>query len=238
MKRSLMKTGIAISCLITMAGCSETVKQFNDPPGLTPMGQGLRPRVVSPTLAQYQPPRQKGFQTIWSKDRKEFFAEPRAKRVGDVLTVSINIADEASLDNASDRSRNGSRNFGLGFGFDLFGFREGGDSDVDIDAESESEGRGAINRKEEINLQVAAVVTQLLPNGNMVISGSQEVRVNYEVRVLEVEGIVRPRDIDASNVITYDKIAEARVSYGGRGRISEVQQPAWGQRIYDRVVPF
>jgi len=85
---------------------------------------------------------------------------------------------------------------------------------------------------------VAAIVNEVLPNGNVVISGSQEVRVNFEVRVLNIAGIVRPRDISPKNTISYDKIAEARVSYGGRGRLMEVQQPAYGQQLYDIVTPF
>jgi len=103
---------------------------------------------------------------------------------------------------------------------------------------STSAGSGSIDRSEEIRLSVAAVVTDRLPNGNLVISGSQEVRVNYEMRILNIAGIVRPRDIQSNNVIPYNKIAEARISYGGRGRISEVQQPGWGQQVYDIVTPF
>ncbi|MCL4166011.1 UNVERIFIED_CONTAM: hypothetical protein GTU68_003292 [Idotea baltica] len=113
-----------------------------------------------------------------------------------------------------------------------------GEANLGVDSGSGSAGSGSIDRSEEINLSVAAVVTERLPNGNLVIAGSQEVRVNYEMRILQIAGIVRPRDIQATNTIPYDKIAEARVSYGGRGRISEVQQPGWGQQIYDIVTPF
>ncbi len=103
---------------------------------------------------------------------------------------------------------------------------------------SSTQGQGNIDRQEQIQVSVAAVVTEVLPNGNLVISGSQEVRVNYELRQLTVAGIVRPSDISRDNTIAYDRIAEARISYGGRGRLSEVQQPSWGQEIYDFVKPF
>ena len=109
---------------------------------------------------------------------------------------------------------------------------------LDGSASSHSKGEGTIDRSEKLHLTVAAVVSEVMPDGNLLVSGSQEVRVNFEVRVLNVAGIVRPLDIAADNTIAYDKIAEARVSYGGRGRISEVQQPAWGQRLYDAVAPF
>ena len=107
-----------------------------------------------------------------------------------------------------------------------------------LDAKTSSKGEGAITRSESIELLVAAVVTDVLPNGNLVISGTQEVRVNFEVRVLSVAGVLRPRDIATDNTVSYDKIAEARISYGGRGRITEVQQPGWGQQIVDLLAPF
>ncbi|WP_180966699.1 flagellar basal body L-ring protein FlgH [Cohaesibacter celericrescens] len=224
--------------LFMLAGCSDVIKEFRDPPGLSPVGEGLNRKDLHPPLAQYQPQPYKSYQSMWDQSRTEFFKEPRAKSVGDVLTVSIDISDEANLDNESGRSRSSNNDFGMDLGFGLFGMNEEGEGDLDISSNSGSNGKGAINRSENINLQVAAIVTQRLPNGNMVISGSQEVRVNFEVRVLSVEGIVRPRDIGPNNVITYDKIAEARISYGGRGRVSEVQKPAWGQRIYQTLTPF
>ena len=107
-----------------------------------------------------------------------------------------------------------------------------------LDSKTDTQANGEIQRSESLALNVAAVVTDVLPNGNMMIRGSQEVRVNAEMRVLTIAGIVRPSDIGAENTISYDRIAEARISYGGRGRISEVQQPAYGQQILDQVLPF
>ena len=109
---------------------------------------------------------------------------------------------------------------------------------VDLDSNSSSQGTGSVNRDETINLRIAALVTQVLPNGNLVIAGRQEVRVNYEVRQLQVAGMIRPEDITSTNTVSYDQIAEARVSYGGRGHISDVQQPRYGQQLYDIIFPF
>ena len=113
-----------------------------------------------------------------------------------------------------------------------------GKGDASLDSKTKTNADGATERSETIELNVAAVVTDVLPNGNLVIKGSQEVRVNYELRVLTIAGIVRPSDIGGQNTISYERIAEARISYGGRGRISEVQQPAYGQQILDNVLPF
>jgi flagellar L-ring protein precursor FlgH len=120
----------------------------------------------------------------------------------------------------------------------LFGWSSKGQADGNVNSQTSTKGAGKIDRTEEVKFSVAAVVIDTLPNGNFLISGSQEVRVNYEMRVLNVAGIVRPRDIGRNNTIAYDKVAEARISYGGRGRLMEVQQPAWGHQIYDRVGPF
>ncbi|HSG34236.1 MAG TPA: flagellar basal body L-ring protein FlgH, partial [Sphingomonadaceae bacterium] len=109
---------------------------------------------------------------------------------------------------------------------------------IDLSSNSNSQGSGSVNRDEEIKLRVAALVTQVLPNGNLVIAGRQEVRVNYEVRDLQIAGLIRPEDITSTNTIKYDQIAEARIAYGGRGQISDVQQPRYGQQVFDIIWPF
>lgn len=183
--------------------------------------------------------------SLWRPGSRAFFKDQRASRVGDILTVVIVIDDSASLSNSSQRSRDAAEDMGvpsfLGFESQLGGFLPdeiAPDSLVSATSTSNSQGTGAVQRNEEINLRIAATVTQLLPNGNLVIAGRQETRVNAELRELQVAGIIRPEDITATNTINYDQIAEARVAYGGRGFVSDVQRPRYGQELYDILWPF
>ena len=160
--------------------------------------------------------------SFWQDAGADLFRDPRAMRTGDVVTVKISIKDKASLDNTSERSRDSSSNhsYDLNYNINAGSVQKKGDATLggNAAAKTSTKGEGAITRSESIELLVAAVVTDVLPNGNLVISGTQEVRVNFEVRVLSVAGVLRPRDIATDNTVSYDKIAEARISYGGRGR--------------------
>jgi flagellar L-ring protein precursor FlgH len=190
--------------------------------------------------------------SLWRTGARAFFEDQRARRVGDILTVIVEITDKAELDNATKRNRDNEENAGIAKlgGYELSSLLErvlprGVDvSDLDLSkfvsatSDSKSEGGGVIDREEKITMKMAAVVTQVLPNGNMVIEGRQEVRVNYEMRELIVAGVIRPEDITSRNTIPISKIAEARVSYGGKGQITDVQQPRYGQQFLDILLPF
>ena len=149
------------------------------------------------------------------------------------MTVNISINDQATLGNTTGRSTSATATAQSDWSLQY-----SGSSKNDLTSTSTFQGQGNIARSEQIQVSVAAIVTAVLPNGNLLISGSQEVRVNYELRLLTVGGIAWPGDINRDNSIPYSKIAEARISYGGRGRLDEAQQPAWGQQIYDRLKPF
>lgn len=238
MTRRFATRTLALIGLTALTACSSTLSEINQAPGLSPVGAGLNTAHAALPVSQAAVSEPRAYHSLWSDRRDNLFSDPRAMRAGDVVTVRIAIDDEASLDNQSTRSRNSGAGIGLGFGFGVNGVGSNGDFGVDVNSNSTSRGRGSVGRSERIVVSVAAVVTSVLPNGNLLISGSQEVRVNYEMRVLSVAGIARPRDISPNNSIRYDQIAEARISYGGAGRSTEVQQPGWGQQLFDRVTPF
>lgn len=198
-------------------------------------------------LAPPPPPPADTHQTgsLWQSGPKSLFGDRRARAVGDIMTVVIDIQDEAEILNTTNRSRSGSDNVAVSAAFGLPAIADtvlpGGNTlnpGVDATSSSDSSGSGQIVREEEITLRLAATVVNVLPNGHLVIQGSQEVRVNFELRDLQIAGIVRPEDISRQNVITYDKIADARIAYGGRGQLTNVQQPRYGQQIVDMISPF
>jgi flagellar L-ring protein precursor FlgH len=226
---------------VFLGGCASDplkLREINQEPPLSRVGSGLvaTPPMTSGYAQQRSQPLHQA--SLWSDRQSHLFTDARALSVGDVMTVQITINDKAKFSNESERSRSSDRNFGLGGKYGVNGAGGEGNLDFDVGAKSKSAGGGQTERSETLRLSVAAVVTEVLPNGNLIISGTQEVRVNAELRVLTISGIVRPQDIEASNTISYERIAEARISYGGRGRLSEVQQPTYGQQFLDKVLPF
>ncbi|KQU30188.1 flagellar biosynthesis protein FlgH [Methylobacterium sp. Leaf94] len=220
-----------------LGACNTPVDRIGQAPLLTPIGTGLQPpREALPTT--YGSLGRRTYHSTWAPGSAEMFQDPRARNIGDVITVSILIDDKAQFGNSSDRSRSQKSGLGFDFGYGVSALKDTATADAGIRSSTETKGAGNIDRSEVLRLQVAAIVTEQMPNGNVVIGGSQEVRVNNEVRVLTVAGIVRPRDISRKNTIDYDKIAEARISYGGRGRISEVQAPTFGQQVFETLAPF
>ena len=196
-------------------------------PELSAVGSGLAV-TRAPLPAAFTEPDEHSVNSLWSRQNAGLFHDLRAHKVGDVVTVTIDINDKAQFDNTSDRTKEGSMKGGFGAKLGWGGFVGPDNSgnisgDVSASGAASSSGKGSIDRSEKLHLTIAAVVTEVLPNGNILISGSQEVRVNHEVRVLNIAGIVRPLDIGNDNTIAYEKIAEARISYGGRGKLSDVQ---------------
>ncbi|MFZ0845441.1 MAG: flagellar basal body L-ring protein FlgH [Pseudolabrys sp.] len=181
--------------------------------------------------------------SLWRNGSRAFFKDQRAHQIGDILTVMVNITDKANIANETQRSRANTEDSGV---TDFLGSKTIKTPASAIlpgriltaDSTASSDGKGSVNRQEALQTNVAAVVTQVLPNGNLVVEGKQEIRVNFEIRELIVAGIVRPEDIQSDNTIDSSKIAQARIAYGGRGQITDVQQPRYGQQVLDVVLPF
>jgi flagellar L-ring protein precursor FlgH len=220
------RAALALLPAIVLAGCATDMDAANSPP-LALVGDGVSTeRAALP--AAFVDPEIRAPNSLWSRNNRGVFGDLRARKVGDIVTVTIDIDDKAQFDNTSGRSKEGSAKgaFGIDLSFGGFGGPDhSGSASGNLDASGSlsAKGEGSIDRSEKLHLAIAAFVTEVLPDGKLLISGSQEVRVNHEVRVLTIAGIVRPLDISSDNMIAYDKIAEARISYGGRGKISAVQ---------------
>lgn len=231
---------LAVAILVSGCGGAQKYRELGKAPELSPVGTGMK---YSNTAQVMTYPKQKPQRTnkfsLWSDHKSTLFQDTRAMSVGDILTVDISLNESASFDNESDRSRTNSSGFdAAGSVRTLLGDINAGPSAITYGSNTSSSGDGSTKRSESLEIKVAAIVTGILDNGNLIISGSQEVRVNFELRILNVAGIVRPKDIDTNNMIAYEKIAEARISYGGRGRLTEVQQPPIGQQLVDAASPF
>ena len=235
----------AVTLSSLMCGCSAVNRIANigeqpklsaiDNPTTKPGYKPVQMPMPTPQPATYNP------NSLWRNGSRAFFKDQRARQIGDILTVVVNITDKAVLQNETQRSRTNTEDSGI---TDFLGAKTQTPSAalpgrlLTTDSTMNNDGKGSINRQEALQTNVAAVVTQVLPNGNLVVEGKQEIRVNYEMRELIVAGIVRPEDIQSDNTIDSSKIAEARIAYGGRGQIMDVQQPRYGSQLMDVVLPF
>ena len=240
-------TGTLLTLVGVAGGCSsiDRLSQIGETPKLTsidnPTAQpGYKPvqmPMPKPETVSYNP------NSLWRNGSRAFFKDQRAHQIGDILTVTVNITDQANFANETQRSRTNTEDSGI---TNFLGSQTLGAQAQKIlpgrlltaDSTSSSDGKGTVQRQESLQTNVAAVVTQLLPNGNFVVEGKQEVRVNFEIRELIVAGIVRPEDIQSDNTIDSSKIAQARIAYGGHGQITDVQQPRYGQQVMDVLLPF
>ena len=235
-----------IGAALLLNGCSSIDRLLNvgekpalssiDNPTTKPGYKPVQMPMPAPQLATYSP------NSLWRNGSRAFFKDQRAHQVGDILTVTVNINDNAKFDNEAQRSRNNTTdssitNFFARKTLPLINQTVPARL-LTADDTTSSDGKGSIDRKEALATNVAAVITQVLPNGNLVVEGKQEIRVNFEMRELIVGGVVRPEDIQSDNTIDSTKIAEARIAYGGRGQITDVQQERYGQQISDILLPF
>ncbi|AQR61217.1 flagellar basal body L-ring protein [Brevundimonas sp. LM2] len=229
---------------LALGGCSTVVETVQGPQ-LAPIGYPAQLVPVSQTYASVPEPRSASANSLWRTGARAFFGDQRARNIGDILTVNIDIDDQAQTSNSTNRSRSNDISGGITNFFGLENslgraFPGGFDPQnlVGVEGQSKANGTGSVSRSEKVSLTIAAVVTEILSNGNLVIQGRQEVRTNREVRELTVAGIVRPEDISSANTIAHTQIAEARISYGGRGDISRVQSTPAAQSLVERFSPF
>ncbi|WP_417723157.1 flagellar basal body L-ring protein FlgH [Salipiger sp.] len=232
--------------LLSCTACAR-IDHIGKPPSFTPPEESPERVAMAysavPDLAI--PQRRTDGASLWSGTKSSLLGDRRAMKRGDILTVVIEIDEKAQISNSTSRSRSSSESLGIP---QLFGVPQRHDPKlpdgasladaVDLSGKSSSGGDGSVKRSEKLTLRVAATITDVMPNGILAIEGSQEVRVNFELRELLVTGFVRPDDVSRQNEITYDKIASARISYGGRGQITDMQQPRLGQQVLDAILPF
>ncbi|KAF8818011.1 Flagellar L-ring protein [Rickettsia endosymbiont of Cardiosporidium cionae] len=182
--------------------------------------------------------------SLWQTGSREFFRDNRARRIGDILKIKIEIKDKANLNNTTATKRKSKEDLGmpnfLGLQDKISKILPGSNSKSLVSTSSANgmDGSGDIKRNEDIEIEVAAMIKQILPNGNLVISGTQEIKINYEVREVSIRGIIRAEDISSENAVRADQIAEARISYGGRGTLSRMQRPRYGSQLLDIILPW
>jgi flagellar L-ring protein FlgH len=246
------KAVMAISCaavlsLTACAGINERMSRIGVPPPMDKIENPYKQKGYQPvSMPMPTVEAVNGHpNSLWEPARQTFFKDQRAHKVGDIVTILINISDQADMKNKTERTRTNEEQQGLpnflGFEQNIGKLLPSGfdpTNAVGMTSDSTSTGDGTLKRKEDIKLKLAAIVTQVLPNGNFVIRGSQQVRVNFELRDLTLAGVIRPEDILNNNSISYEKIAEARISYGGKGTMSDIQQPRYGDQVFDALFPF
>ena len=240
-------TGTLLTIVSIAGGCSaiDRLSQIGEQPKLSSIDNPTAAPGYKPVQMPMPKPESVSYNanSLWRNGSRSFFKDQRAHQIGDLLTVTVNITDQANFANETQRSRTATEDSGITafFGSNLLGSKAASvlpGRFLTADSASGTDGKGSIVRQETLQTNVAAIVTQLLPNGNLVVEGRQEIRVNYEKRELIVAGIVRPEDIQSDNTIDSSKIAQARIAYGGHGEISDLQQPRYGSQVMDVLLPF
>jgi flagellar L-ring protein precursor FlgH len=239
--------GTMLTVVSIAGGCSsiDRLSQIGEQPKLSAIENPTTQPGYKPVQMPMPKPEAVSYNanSLWRNGSRSFFKDQRAHQIGDLLTVTVNITDQANFANETQRSRTATEDSGITafLGSSLLGQKAQSvlpGRFLTADSASGTDGKGSIVRQETLQTNIAAVVTQLLPNGNLVVEGKQEIRVNYEKRELIVAGIVRPEDIQSDNTIDSSKIAQARIAYGGHGEISDIQQPRYGSQVMDVLLPF
>jgi flagellar L-ring protein precursor FlgH len=240
--------GLPIVLLGALGGCGSLsrLSEVGRAPEMTPITDPTKAADYRPLTMPMPAPQMATPQAnaLWRNGSRAFFKDQRAAGVGDLLTVVVNVTDAADVQNNTTAGHTGSETMGLP---NLFGLESqvpkllaGATASTLVSGSSanSSVGTGTLKRNETVTLRLAGMITQVLPNGNLVVSAHQEMRVNSELRDLQVSGVIRPQDIASDNTVLHDRMAEARITYGGKGQLADQQQPRWGQQVLDILLPF
>ena len=239
--QSFFKFSTMMLLSAALCGCSavDRIQNIGSAPKMAPVGNPAGSKIVDAIPAL--PPISHDGNSLWQPGARSFFSDPRASRVGDVITVNVSVANSANFQDTTSRSRTNSDAANLTNFFGLESVMPKGMNPanlVNMGSSNSNVGAGSVNRQESISTTLAALVAQVLPNGNLVIDGHQQVRVNNELRDMQVSGIVRREDITQANSVNLSQIAEARITYGGQGTVSDVQQPRYGSQLFDILMPW
>lgn len=243
MTRAFWPMWLLVPLLLSGCGALGRLSDIGRPPSMTPIADPTAARNYHPLtmpMPPLQPPPTQPA-SLWRPGSRAFFRDQRAAQVGDLLTVLVDITDNADFENNSTATRSGTEAMAIPNFFGLKGKIASaitGANSLSTNSNNGNIATGTIKRNETMTLRLAGVITQVMPNGNLVVAARQEVRVNSELRILQVSGIVRPQDIAGDNTVTHDRMAEARISYGGNGQLTDLQTPRYGQQLMDIVLPF
>lgn len=220
------RLNIAVSCLVTalLFGCE----------ALHPPAPGDNPD-YAPTYPVTPDPKElrKVSGAIYSSETAlPLFETPRARHPGDILTVFLIEKTDAQKNATTTQRKNDTtkitnklflgRPISLGSGYSM---------DFDLDNQRQFNGEGRSIQNNKLAGSISVTVAKVLANGNMVVQGEKWVRINQGNEFVRLSGIVRPQDIKADNTITSDRIANARISYGGTGQINNTNAQGWLSRI-------
>ena len=236
-------TLLCLALLLSGCGALTRLSEVGRPPAMTPSADPTKDPEWRP-LTMPMPARQptpSEPNALWRSGSRAFLKDQRAAQVGDVITITVNINDTATLNNVTSTTRASGESAGMPnfFGLEtMLPKAVTASSLLSLSSGNNNTGTGQIKRNEAVTLSIGGVVTQVLPNGNLVVAARQEMRINGELRELRVTGVVRPQDITSENTVQSNQIAEARIEYGGRGQLTDIQSPRWGQQVMDILLPF
>lgn len=182
--------------------------------------------------------------SIWQAASGSVTDDLKARRRGDIITIVISETASASKEAKTGTSRDSTMSAGIPnlLGLENSNFMKNNFSDlakiINASNSSKFSGSGSTSRQENLKATITARVIDVQSNGNLMIEGRRNIKVNEEDQIIVLEGTVRPRDIAPDNTVNSIYVADARINYSGRGIISDRQSPGWLMNILDKIWPF